>query len=64
MRTTLDLPESLVSEAMKVSNSKTKTSVIIQALQELVQKSKIAPIKNYKGKLNLSINLDELRNRK
>ena len=63
MRTTLDLPENLIDEAMKLSQVETKTGVIILALEELVRKSRISDLKNYKGKLDLNINLDELRKR-
>lgn len=63
MRTTLDLPESLVSEAMKTTNIKTKTKVIITALEQLITKSKISGIKKYKGKVDLNIDLDEIRGR-
>jgi len=63
MRTTLDLPEILLEEAMNTAKVKTKTSVIIMALEELVRKSKIAPIKKFKGKLNLEIDINKLRNR-
>jgi len=61
MRTTLDLPESLVAEAMKITNIKTKTKVIITALEQLVKQSKISEIKKYKGKEDLDIDLDEIR---
>jgi Arc/MetJ family transcription regulator len=64
MRTTLDLPEDLVKEAMKATNYKTKTKVIVAALEQLIRKSKIAEIKNYKGQVDLDIDLDELRGRK
>jgi len=64
MRTTLDLPEDLVAEAMKRTSIKTKTKVIITALEQLVRKAKIAEIKNYKGKVDLDIDLEELRARK
>jgi hypothetical protein len=63
MRTTLDLPESLVSEAMKSTNIKTKTKVIITALEQIIKKSKISEIKKYKGKVDLNIDLDEIRDR-
>ena len=63
MRTTLDLPENLVSEAMKITNIKTKTKVIITALEQLIKKSKISEIKKYKGKVDLNIDLDEIRGR-
>lgn len=64
MRTTLDLPEDLVEAAMKAANIKTKTKVIIAALEQLIRKSKLAEIKNYKGQVDLEIDLDELRGRK
>ena len=63
MRTTLDLPEKLVNEAMKITHAETKTRVIILALRELIRKKKIAGLKNYKGKIDLDIDLDKLRNR-
>lgn len=63
MRTTLDLPEDLLAEAMKATDIKTKTKVIITALEELIRKSKISDIKNYKGKIDLDIDLNELRGR-
>ncbi len=63
MRTTLDLPETLLSEAMKVTHTSTKTGVIVLALKELVRKSTIADLKNYKGKFDLKIDLNEIRDR-
>ena len=45
MRTTLDLPENLLKEAIKVTNTGTKTMVIITALEELIRKSKIFGLK-------------------
>ena len=63
MRTTLDLPEALLLEAMTVSNIKTKTQVIILALQELIQKSELSGLKKYQGKIDLEIDLDVIRER-
>jgi len=63
MRTTLVLPDGLVSEAMKITHLRTKTGVIIQALENLIQRSKISRIKEYRGKLNLNIDLNALRQR-
>ena len=57
MRTTLDLPENLLNEAMKVTHINTKTAVIIRALEELVRKSKISDLKKYKGKIDLHWNI-------
>ena len=63
MRTTLDLPEDLLNEAMKVAHVNTKTKVIVTALEELIRKAKIADIKKFKGKINLDIDLDTVRGR-
>ncbi len=64
MRTTLDLPEDLVEKAMQATNIKTKTKVIVAALEQLIKRSKIAEIKNYKGQVDLDIDLNGLRGRK
>ena len=63
MRTTLDLPESLLQEAMTLTHTGTKTRVIVLALEELVRKSRISGLKKYKGKIDLDIDLNELRDR-
>jgi hypothetical protein len=63
MRTTLDLPESLIDEAMALTHIQTKTDLIKTALQNLIQKEKIKDLKRYFGKVDLSIDLNVLRNR-
>ena len=63
MRTTLDLPENLLNEAMKTTHIQTKTKVIITALEELIRKSKISDLKKFKGKVDLGIDLKTLRGR-
>jgi len=63
MRTTLDLPRDLIEEAMRVSNVKTKTALIVQALEDFVRKSKLRKLKGYKGKVDLDIDLSILRAR-
>ena len=63
MRTTLDLPEQLLEEAMTLTHITTKTDIIKIALQNLIQKEKIKDLKNYFGKIDLDINLDIIRNR-
>ena len=63
MRTTLDLPDVLVQNSMKVSHQKTKTAVIIAALQDLVRKSRLQELRQFKGQVNLDMNLNVLRKR-
>ena len=64
MRTTLDLPRPLIDEAMKLSHQKTKTAVIIAALEDFVRKSRIQDLRKFRGKVDLDIDLDTLRSRK
>lgn len=65
MRTTLDLPDTLIEEAMALTHIHTKTDLIKTALLTLIQKEKIKNIniKDYYGKLDLNIDLTVLRNR-
>ncbi|MGA1826484.1 MAG: type II toxin-antitoxin system VapB family antitoxin [bacterium] len=63
MRTTLDLPEDLIKEAMEATHIRTKTQVIITALEQLIRKSKIANLKKFKGQVELDIDLDSIRGR-
>lgn len=64
MRTTLDLPEPLIDQALKLSHQKTKTAVIIAALEDFVRKNKLEGLKMFKGKVALDIDLSVLRDRK
>jgi len=63
MRTTINIPKHLIEEAMKLTNIRTKTDVIKEALMILIQREKIKDIKSYRGKIKLDINLDTLRKR-
>ena len=63
MRTTLDLPEELINEAMKATHINTKTKVIITALEDLIRKSKISGLKKFKGKIDLDIDMNAIRGR-
>ena len=64
MRTTLDLPEDLIRTAMKLTGARTKTGLIVRALRDIVRRNKIAGLKEYKGKVNLDIDLSALRKRR
>lgn len=63
MRTTIDIPEDLIKEAMRVTKSPTKTELIKKALYNIIQKNKIKSLKNYKGKIDLDIDFNIIRNR-
>jgi hypothetical protein len=61
MRTTLNINENLISESMELSGINNKTKVIEIALSDLVRKLKRRKIKSAGGKLNLKIDILELR---
>ena len=63
MRTTLDLPDDLINEAMKATSINTKTKVIIVALEDLIRKSNSSGLKKFKGKVNLGIDMNSIRGR-
>lgn len=63
MRTTLDLPDQLVQEAMKATQQKTKTAAIVTALQDFVRKTRLRELRSFKGQVDLRIDLDVLRKR-
>jgi len=63
MRTTLEIPDSLLSEAMAVTHISTKTDVIKTALQNLIQREKVKDLKKYFGKVDLDLDLNSLRDR-
>jgi len=63
MRTTIDIPEELIREAMKLTKSRTKTALIKKALADIIRKHKIQGLMAYKGKLDLKIDLNTVRDR-
>jgi len=63
MRTTLDLPNVLVQDAMKASHQKTKTAVIIAALQDLVRKNRLQALRQFRGRVDIDLDLNAIRKR-
>jgi len=63
MRTTLDIPEELIKEAMAVTGAKTKSQLIKDALEQQIRRAKIKKLISFKGKIDLDIDLDVLRGR-
>ncbi|MCL2209323.1 MAG: type II toxin-antitoxin system VapB family antitoxin [Treponema sp.] len=63
MRTTLDLPDTLVNEALILTKIPTKTELIKFALENVIQREKIKELSGYFGKVTLDIDLGKLRKR-
>jgi hypothetical protein len=63
MRTTLELPDALVNEALALTKISTKTGLIKYALENVIQREKVRELTKYFGKITLDIDLDKLRKR-
>ncbi|MBI3551450.1 MAG: type II toxin-antitoxin system VapB family antitoxin [Elusimicrobia bacterium] len=63
MRTTLDIPEKLLSEARRLSGAKTKTQAIIWGLEELTRRKRIEHLWSLRGKIPLNLDLRRSRAR-
>ena len=63
MKTTIDLPDELIAEAMLVTGSKSKIEAIKKALNEVILREKRLKLLSFKGKVDLDIDLNSLRDR-
>jgi hypothetical protein len=63
MRTTLDLPEELVTEAKALFGFKSKTDLIVYALQEAVRRRRREQLIEMFGKVKIDIDIDRSRRR-
>ncbi|MBI2885021.1 MAG: type II toxin-antitoxin system VapB family antitoxin [Candidatus Omnitrophica bacterium] len=63
MRTTLDLPEDLLSQAMRVSQAKTKTMVVVLGLQELIHRNRLEQLRALRGRVELTVDVRKSRKR-
>jgi Arc/MetJ family transcription regulator len=61
MRTNVVIDDDLMASALKVSGLKTKKDAIEEGLKLLVQVKSQKEIKRFRGKLQWSGNLDEMR---
>ena len=63
MRTTLDISEELIKEAMKITGAKTKSQAITEALESQIKKAKRQRLLSFKGKIDLDIDINQTRDR-
>lgn len=64
MRTSLDIPESLLDEAKEAAGAKTKTQAIILALSEFIQRRKSRRLLELKGTLSGEYDYKSLRHKR
>jgi Arc/MetJ family transcription regulator len=63
MRTTLNLDDAAVAEALAVSQGRTKTEVINEALREYARRKRLKGLLKLRGKVRWEGDLDQLRHR-
>ncbi len=63
MRTTIELPNDLIAEAMSLAHVKTKTLAITMGLQELIHKYRLDQLRALRGRVDLSIDVRKARRR-
>jgi Arc/MetJ family transcription regulator len=61
MRTTLDLPQSLVEEARSALGFTSKTDTVVFALREVVRRSRLDELKSLMGKVDFEFDPTALR---
>jgi len=61
MRASVNIDDSLLSEAMKISGLNTKTAVLNMALREYLRKNNLKKILKYRGENIWEGDLDEMR---
>lgn len=63
MKTSIDLPEELISEAMRISGAKSKIEAIKKALQEMIERERRLKLLKFEGKIDFEVDLDSARSR-
>ena len=61
MRTNIEIDDKLMSDALKVTGLKTKKEAVEQGLNALIRLKKQEEIKHFRGKLQWSGDLDDMR---
>jgi Arc/MetJ family transcription regulator len=64
MRTNSDIDDKLIADALKATGLTTKKELIEHALQTLIGLKKQQAIKNFRGQLKWSGDLDDIRSAK
>ena len=63
MRTTLNIDDDALNNAMKLAKGRTKTEVINEALREYTRRRRLRGFLKLEGKIRWEGDLDELRKR-
>ena len=63
MRTTLDIPGSLLEEARRLLGFKSKTDTVVLSLRELIRRGRIEELKDLLGAVHLDVDIAASRRR-
>jgi Arc/MetJ family transcription regulator len=63
VRTTLNIDDAALADAMKTAPGKTKTTVINEALREYARRRRVRRLLAFRGRARWDGNLDDLRGR-
>jgi hypothetical protein len=63
MRTTLIIPDELMTDLMKETGEKSKTLLVRRSLEEMLNRVRRQNLKRLRGKINLEIDLAALRSK-
>lgn len=63
MRTTLDIPEDLMREAVRLLGFQSKTDAVVVALRELVRRHRREELAGLAGKVSLDVDVARSRRR-
>lgn len=63
MRTTLNIDDDALEQAMKLAPGKSKTEIINDALREFARRRRIRRLLEFRGKLEWMGDIDQLRKR-
>ncbi|EHQ06055.1 type II toxin-antitoxin system VapB family antitoxin [Leptonema illini] len=61
MKTTIDIPDDILNEVIKYSDTSTKREAILTALTDYLNRKKMADLASMKGSLKTLISQEELR---
>ncbi|MDD5095502.1 MAG: type II toxin-antitoxin system VapB family antitoxin [Dehalococcoidia bacterium] len=60
MKTTIDINDALLDQAMKVTGARTKREAVEAGLKELVRKNSLTALRQELGTFDLDLSLEEL----
>lgn len=64
MRTTLNIQDAAIADALRVAPGRTKTQVINEALREYARRRRLRVLLKFQGKCQWEGDLDDLRGRR